>query len=106
MIDVNNGIDDLTFRLATERDVTVACTCAIEEMSELTKVLTKKLRNSNKFKIEDLEEELSHVFLMCEVLKVKFDVLESKIIEYKMEVLDRCFEFDPQYQDMKYGSQK
>jgi NTP pyrophosphatase (non-canonical NTP hydrolase) len=81
-------------RLVNERTTEDMSICLIEEMSELTKVLTKKLRNSNKFKIEDLEEELAHVMLMCETIKTKFNISDSDILYHKHDALIRCFKED------------
>ena len=48
--------------------------CCIEEMSELTKVLTKELRNDPKFTTEKLTEELAHVLLMCNVIAYDYNI--------------------------------
>jgi NTP pyrophosphatase (non-canonical NTP hydrolase) len=82
---------ELTRRLVAERDKENLAICLIEEMSELTKVLTKDLRASDKFKKEQLEEELGHVLLMCEAIKNKYDIDNSKILYHKLDALKRCF---------------
>jgi hypothetical protein len=87
-------ISDVTFlrtRLIEERGEDHILTCAIEEMSELTKVLTKRLRNSSKFTISKLEEELGHVYLLCDLIKDKFNISEEAIYDHKLDALTRAF---------------
>ena len=66
--------------------------CCIEEMSELTKVLTKKLRNSKKFNREDLIEELAHVLLMCNVIAAEYIISEDMIREVQKDAVKRMEE--------------
>ena len=66
--------------------------CCIEEMSELTKVLTKKLRNSEKFSREHLIEELAHVLLMCNVIAVEHGINEDDILEVQKDAVKRMEE--------------
>lgn len=66
--------------------------CCIEEMSELTKVLTKKLRNSEKFNREHLIEELAHVLLMCNVIAVEHGINEDDILEVQKDAVKRMEE--------------
>lgn len=66
--------------------------CCIEEMSELTKVLTKRLRNSPKFKREDLVEELGHVMLMTSVIAVDNDISMDEIKDIWQSAVDRMYE--------------
>lgn len=58
--------------------------CCIEEMSELTKVLTKELRNDPKFTTEKLAEELAHVLLMCNVIAYDYGI-EPDIIYWNQQ---------------------
>lgn len=66
--------------------------CCIEEMSELTKVLTKKLRNSEKFSKEHLTEELAHVLLMCNVIATEYNINENDILEIQKDAVLRMEE--------------
>jgi len=66
-------------RLETEKDINDAIYCTIEEMSEVTKVLTRFLRCSKKFSIDDLTEELAHSFLMLDVIKNRFNIKDEDI---------------------------
>ena len=66
--------------------------CCIEEMSELTKVLTKKLRNSEKFNRGDLAEELAHVLLMCNVIAAEHGISEYVIRDYQEDAVKRMEE--------------
>lgn len=68
--------------------------CCIEEMSELTKVLTKKLRKSEKFNIENLTEELSHVLLLCNVIAAEHGIHEKDILKEQMDAVQRMEEED------------
>ena len=78
-------------RLESERDINDAIYCTIEEMSEVTKVLTKYLRNSSKFSINDLTEELAHSFLMLDVIKNRFNIKDVDIEHEKLLALKKCF---------------
>jgi NTP pyrophosphatase (non-canonical NTP hydrolase) len=61
--------------------------CAIEEMSELTKVLTKHMRSSRKFTKEKLTEELAHVMLLSFLLKREFKIDNELIQEEQKKAL-------------------
>lgn len=63
--------------------------CCIEEMSELTKVLTKYLRNSPKFNKEKLAEEIGHVLLMCKVIAVRHGITKEEILAVQEDAVDR-----------------
>lgn len=63
--------------------------CCIEEMSELTKVLTKDLRYSSKFSKEKLTEELSHVLLMCDVIKDLYEINDNNIYSEQLNAVER-----------------
>jgi hypothetical protein len=60
-------------------------------MSELTKVLTKHLRSSSKFSIENLTEEVAHCLLMINVIKEIFNLDEEDIDWNQLDALQRCF---------------
>jgi len=68
--------------------------CCIEEMSELTKVLTKKLRNSEKFNREDLAEELAHVLLMCAVIASEYEITVEDVLKIQKDAVRRMEEED------------
>lgn len=78
-------------KLESERDINDAIYCTIEEMSEVTKVLTKYLRNSSKFSINDLTEEIAHSFLMLDVIKNRFNIKDEDIQHEKLLALKKCF---------------
>ena len=78
-------------KLETERDINDAIYCAIEEMSEVTKVMTKFLRNSCKFSIDDLTEELAHSLLMLDIIKNRFNIKDEDITHEKLLALRKCF---------------
>lgn len=84
-------MQDLFNRLVRERDIHNLITCTIEEMSELTKVLCKYERNSEKYSIEAFAEEVSHVRLMCAVLCERFKVSVDTVELYQEDALKRCF---------------
>ena len=65
--------------------------CCIEEMTELSKVLTKRLRNSPKFNKENLLEEVSHVLLMCGVIAKEYELTETDILGKQIEAVDRMY---------------
>lgn len=66
--------------------------CCIEEMSELTKVLTKKLRKSPKFTREKILEEVSHVLLMCSVIAWENGIGDEEIYEEQQKAVQRMNE--------------
>ena len=58
----------------------------IEEMSELTKVLCKWLRNG-KIPADDLKEEIADVVVCLDQLKYAIDYMEDELMEqYKFKV--------------------
>lgn len=63
--------------------------CWIEEMSELIKVICKEQRNSPKFKKGDLIEELSHVMLACDVIRLKYNISASEIYYIQEDAVNR-----------------
>lgn len=66
--------------------------CCIEEMSELTKVLTKFLRESPKFNKADLTEELSHVLLLCNVMIRQHGLDKNDILEHQRRAVNKMYE--------------
>ena len=68
--------------------------CTIEEMSELTKVLTKRLRNDPKFTIENLTEEMAHVYMMIATIQEKFDINDMDLRFEMIDAINRCKEND------------
>ena len=88
---MNDKINDYQVRLTQERSMEEIMICTIEEMSELTKVLTKYMRNSEKYHREDLVEEMSHVSFQIEVLRQCFNITDSEIEDEQLDVGYRCF---------------
>lgn len=88
------NIELLKTKLATEKDINDAIFCAIEEMSEFTKVLTKYLRKSSKFSIEDLSEELAHSIMMLDIMKEMFHISDECIEKEQLNALKRCFNIE------------
>lgn len=78
---MNDKISQYQMRLTDERTMDEIMICTIEEMSELTKVLTKYMRKSDKYNREDLVEEVSHVLFQIDVLKIAFNIKENEIEE-------------------------
>lgn len=66
--------------------------CCIEEMSELTKVLTKNLRMSPKFSMDKLKEELAHVLLMCNVIASEYGITDDDILMLQQDAVRRMKE--------------
>lgn len=64
--------------------------CTIEEMSEVTKVLTKFLRCSNKFDLDDLTEELAHAMLMLDVTRSIFHIESEEIVLEQIKALKKA----------------
>lgn len=88
---MNDKISQYQMRLTDERTMDEIMVCTIEEMSELTKVLTKYMRKSDKYHREDLVEEMSHVLFQIEVLKIAFNIKENEIEEEQLDAGYRCF---------------
>jgi len=88
---MNDKISQYQMRLTDERTMDEIMICTIEEMSELTKVLTKYMRKSNKYNREDLVEEMSHVLFQIDVLKIAFNIQEAEIEEEQLDAGYRCF---------------
>lgn len=86
-----NELEKLQKRLEEEKEITDAIFCTIEEMSEVTKVLTKYLRNSRKFSIENLTEEIAHSLLMLQVIQHRFNILDVDINKEQVLALKKCF---------------
>lgn len=81
----------LQSRLEIEKDIEDAIYCTIEEMSEATKVLTKYLRRSRKFSIENLTEEVAHSLLMLNVIQHRFNISDDDIENEQVKALKKCF---------------
>jgi hypothetical protein len=84
-------LKELQKRLENERDINNALICNIEEMAELIKVLCKYLRNSSKFSMGDLTEELAHNLLMTNVVKNRFNISDEEIENEQLSALRKCF---------------
>lgn len=61
--------------------------CTIEELSELTKAITKSKRG--KLDIENMTEELGHVMLMCGALAKNYDIQPKSINLEAQNAVDR-----------------
>lgn len=88
---MNDKINQYQLRLTDERTMDEIMICTIEEMSELTKVLTKYMRKSEKYHREDLVEEMSHVLFQIDVLKIAFNIKELEIEKEQLDAGYRCF---------------
>lgn len=64
-------------------------TCCIEEMSELTHVLCKQQRESDKFSCIKLAEELAHVLLMCGVIAGENNISIDELEYYQINAVNR-----------------
>ena len=82
-------LKDLKKLLVDEQKISDSAICAIEEMSELSKVLCKLLRNSEKFNIHDLIEELSHTLLMVETIQKYFNISDESINNQQLTALNK-----------------
>lgn len=88
---MKDEINQYQMRLTEERTMDEIMICTIEEMSELTKVLTKYMRKSEKYNREDLVEEMSHVLFQIDVLKIAFNIKEREIEKEQLDAGYRCF---------------
>lgn len=77
-------------RLENEKNIFDIVYCTIEELSEVTKVLTKFLRQSKKFSIENLTEEIAHAQLMLDVTKNVFEINYEDILKEKLLALKKA----------------
>jgi len=84
-------LQKLQKRLQKEKELSDVLICSIEEMSELTKVITKYLRESSKFSKEKLIEEIAHVSLMVDTVRNMFDIDNRDIEKEKILALKKCF---------------
>lgn len=91
---LNREIDALQYRLEHERTKEDIIICAIEEMSEATKVLTKYLRGSHKFSKENLTEEVAHALLLLDTIKNVFELDHEQLEREKLHALRKCFGLD------------
>lgn len=90
-------MDNLVEKVALHNASTKNAICCIEEMSELTKVLTKKLRNDKKFNRDILTEELAHVLLMCNVIATEYGISSDDIFNIQKNAVQRMEEEDGIY---------
>jgi len=81
----------LKHKLVHERTITNNVIYTIQELSELTKVLTNLLLDNGKFHFEDLVEEMSHCLLMIDAIKLRFNIPKSKIELHQLQALYKCF---------------
>ena len=84
--------DELRRRLIECTPETDAIICVIEEMSELTKVLTKRMRRPPNFNFNDIAMELAHVQLMCEIIRVTFGINTCDIDTYEFIALQKALD--------------
>lgn len=91
MIDELKELEELQTRFEQEKDVNHVLICAIEEMSEATKVMTKFLRFSHKFNKEYLTEEIAHTLLMLDVVRNIFGLPDADIKAYQIQALWASF---------------
>lgn len=82
---------NLRARMNREKPLKNSVYCTIEEMSELTKCLTKLLRVSPKFSVENLTEELAHSLLMINDIKIRFNIKDDDINKYQLDALRRLY---------------
>lgn len=78
-------------RLENEKRLPDAIFCTIEEMSEVTKVLTKFLRASRKFSRDDLTEEIAHALMMLTAIKNMFEIPDENIEREQLKSLQKFF---------------
>ena len=83
-------IETLKCKLIETRSVEDSIYCTIEELSEITKVLCKFLRKSDKFNIDDLIEELSHSLLMLDVIRKRFNISNYVVSKEQLRALEKC----------------
>ena len=89
-----NELDILMERLEVEKDIIDSVYCVIEEMSEVTKVLTKYLRGSHKFSIDKLTEEIAHALMMLTTIKNMFSISDEDIKNEQLKALKKYFELN------------
>ena len=85
MLTIDGLLDEILYYNSSNKN----SICCIEEMSELTKVLTKKLRNSPKFNNDILLEEVAHVLLMCQVIAKEAGLDANDIFEVQKDAVRR-----------------
>jgi NTP pyrophosphatase (non-canonical NTP hydrolase) len=88
-----DDLDMLTKKLAKEQSIEKTMICTIEEVSEVTKIITKYLRQSEKFSIEDLTQEVAHALLMLDTVKNVFNIQDEEINKHKLMALKKCFKY-------------
>lgn len=67
--------------------------CAIEEMSELTKVLTKKLRQNKDYNLIAFEIESAHALAMISVLIDRFGASKERIFAEEIKCLEKAISY-------------
>lgn len=80
--------------LITNRFLQNNIICCIEEMSEVTKVLTKYLRGREEFNRKDLEEEISHALMMLDIVRARFHISTDTVERYQVEALRKAIKED------------
>lgn len=70
-------IDEYKKEIIEEGGVVITKVCMIEEMSELTKELTKSLRGLERKK--NILEEVAHVEMMLSMIKMIYDIDQEDI---------------------------
>lgn len=88
---IEDKIQELKQCLLDERNTQLVMVCTMEEMAELTKVLSKFIRGSRKFSREKLVEEMAHVLLQVDLLKQEFSISDEEIQMEQIDALERCF---------------
>lgn len=80
--------------LITNRFLQNNIICCIEEMSEVTKVLTKYLRGREEFNKKDLEEEIAHALLMLDIIRERFHISTDAVKKYQVQALRKAIRED------------
>jgi hypothetical protein len=83
-------IKRLKIKLVQEKDMQNISVCCIEEISEVTKVLTKYLRGSSKFNEDILVEEVAHALLMLDVIKIAFNLDDKEVALEQLRALEKA----------------
>ena len=89
---MNNELKFLMQKYVQNKGVADGIICCIEELSELTKVLTKYLRVDDKFSIDNLAEELAHVRALTTFIQHRFGIPDDLIEEEQIAVIKRFLE--------------
>lgn len=87
-------MNDIYARLEEQKGRAHQIAVAIEEMSELTKELTKHLRSDSYTSNKKIAEEIADVEIVVEQLKRFFDpdnIVVPLVKQYKLERLKLCY---------------